>query len=115
MRIHSNQVLFYLLDKWRGNVAALSFVGSRISTSGLRKSSIKLSEILNAPVIRQKWVGDELSVGVASGSGRLRIRSGDRKSLATFSRDLERAWREYNIAQLETRSDVIERIGPHSV
>jgi len=110
MHIRSNQVLFYLLDKWRGNVASLSFDGSRISASGSRKPSIELSGIPEAPAIKRRWIGDELSVGVASGSARLRIRSGDRTSLARFSRELEQAWREYNIEQLRVRSDVIGRI-----
>ena len=84
MRIYSNQVLFYLLDKWRGNVASLSFEGSRISAYGARKPSIELSEILEVAAIKRKWIGDELSVGVASGSANLRIRSGDRASLTKF-------------------------------
>ena len=110
MRICSNQVLFYLLDKWRGNVASLSFDGSRISASGSRTASIDLSGILEVAAIKRKWIGDELSIGVASRSTSLRIRSGDRASLARFSRELEQAWREYNIEQLSARSDVIGRI-----
>lgn len=110
VHIRSNQVLFYLLDKWRGNVASLSFDGSRMSASGSRKHSVEFSEVLEAPAIKRKWIGDELSVEVASGSTKLRIRSNDGASLKRFLCELEQAWREYNVKQLRARADVIERI-----
>ncbi len=110
MRIYSNQVLFYLLDKWRGNVASLSLDGSLISTTKSLNPSIELSEILDVATIKRKLIGDELSVKVASGSGMLRIRSGDRASLTQFSHELEQVWREYNINQLRAHLDAIGHI-----
>jgi len=107
MRIHSNQSLYLLLDKWRGNLASISFDGAHISTSGMRASSVGLAALIKAPVVKSKWIGSELSLEISADKRMLRVRSRDEARLKRFAHEIEQAWRAFNIEQLNTRSEEI--------
>lgn len=110
MRIHSNKILYHFLDKWRGNSASLSFDGERISSLGRRAPSMELSEVQKAPEIERKWIGSELSIPASSVGKDLRIRGQNGAEIDSFSRQVEQAWRDFNISQLQAHSDAIEAV-----
>ena len=102
MRLQSNNFLYLLLDKWRGNVAAVTFDGSKVSASRPLARSLQLSEIRTAPVISRRWIGSELSVETAGTIRPLRIRSRDQGKLQKVSNEIDRAWRDLAMAFAET-------------
>jgi len=65
MHISSNQFLFSIYDKWRGNVSSLSFDDFRIFA---KDQSVSFAEIRTAPEIQESWLGNELSLNIASSS-----------------------------------------------
>jgi hypothetical protein len=58
MQLQSNSFLYLLLDKWRGNVAAVTFDGSQVSASRPLVLSLQLSDIRTAPLITRRWIGN---------------------------------------------------------
>ena len=110
MRLQSNTFLYFLLDKWRGNVAAVSFDGSRISTSRPRLQEFQLSDIRAAPKIARCLFGHELSIEVEGSAKQLRIRGGDRAELHEFAAEVEQHWQEFNIDQWRSQSKTITRV-----
>ena len=110
MRIQSNRFLYHVLDKWRGNSASFSFDGNRVSSYGKHAVSTTLSEILKASEIERKWIGSDLSIRTSASNPDLRIRSKKGAELVSFSRHVEQAWRDYNIAQLQAQSEVISAV-----
>ena len=108
MRIRSNKFLYHLLDKWRGNVATVSFDGSQVSTPGPRK--FQLSDIRAAPKIARGLFGHELSIEMEARAKFLRIRNGDRAELQKFASAVETAQREFNFAQWRSRSKKIDQV-----
>jgi len=110
MYLKSNTSLFYLLDRWRGNVASLEMMGPKISVAGRKVSSTALSEIIDAPKVQRKWLGSELSIKIDNNSRIIRIRSSKRSELDQFARQLETAWREHNLDKLDAKSDAISYV-----
>tara|TARA_R110000796_G_scaffold14517_1_gene47445 strand:+ start:22529 stop:25420 length:2892 start_codon:yes stop_codon:yes gene_type:complete len=110
MRLQSNNFLYLLLDKWRGNVAAVTFDGSKVSASRPLARSLQLSEIRTAPVISRRWIGSELSVETAGTIRPLRIRSRDQGKLQKVSNEIDRAWRDFNISQWHSQKQIINRV-----
>ena len=110
VRIQSNKFLYFLLDKWRGNVATISFDGSRVSTSRPRLRKFQLSDIRASPKIVRRQFGHELSIEIEGSAKQLRIRSGDRGALQKFASEVDQLWREFNIDQWRSRSKTVVRV-----
>ena len=107
MHLNSNKLLFYLLDRWRGNSSTLFFDGTRISNSAPHFLSIGLSDLKSAPSLSQKTFGSELLLTTEAAKLFLRIRCGNKREVERFSKEVEKAWREYNISQLHAQSETI--------
>lgn len=110
MYLKSNTSLFYLLDKWRGNAASLTMAGPKISAAGGKISSTSLSEITEIPKVERKWFGSELSINIDGSDHILRVRGANRSELDLFAHQLESAWRDHSLAQLDAQSDAISYV-----
>jgi hypothetical protein len=104
MHISSNQFLFSIYDKWRGNVSSLSFDGFRISAKG-QSQSVSLAEMRSAPEIQESWLGNELSLSIASLPMPLRVRGANKVNLVRDAAQIEKAWRDFNVQQLEAHAE----------
>lgn len=65
---------------------------------------------MKAPEIERKRIGSELSIRTSANGSDLRIRSKKGAELVSFSRHVEQAWRDYNIAQLQAQTEVISAV-----
>ncbi|MBU2868949.1 UvrD-helicase domain-containing protein [Pacificibacter marinus] len=107
MHISSNQFLFSIYDKWRGNVSSLSFDDVRITA---KDQSVSLADIRSAPEIQESWLGNELSLNIASLPMPLRVRGANKVNLARDAAQIEKAWRDFNVQQLEAHADDIKSL-----
>lgn len=110
MHLNSSKFLFLLLDRWRGNSSSLSFDGTKISSNSPRLTTIGLSDLQNAPSILQKTFGSELLLTAEADKPFLRIRCGNKRDVERFSKEIEQAWRAYNISQLHAQSETISDV-----
>jgi hypothetical protein len=98
MQLQSNNFLYLILDKWRGNVAAVTFDGFQVSASRPLALSLQLSDVRTAPKITRRWIGAELLIERAGTTQPLRIRSSDQEKLQSITKAIDQAWRGFNIS-----------------
>lgn len=110
MHINTNKIIFYFLDKWRGNIASISFKGDRVVITGSQPQTVMMADIHRAPIINQKWLGSELLLTVLSGRKKFRIRGDDETKQKQLASNIKNAWQEYNNKQFSAQSNVIQEI-----
>ena len=110
MHINTNKIIFYFLDKWRGNIASISFKGDRVVITGSQSQTVMMADIHRAPIINQKWLGSELLLTVLSGRKKFRIRGDDETKQKQLASNIKNAWQEYNNKQFSAQSNVIQEI-----
>ena len=110
MLIKSNRLLYLFFDHWRGNVAEVSFDGEKLSSQRPHALSLPLSDVRTAPKILRGGFGPELSIETVGAPAKLRIRISDDAKLERFSKNLDQAWRDFNISQWHAKSKTISKV-----